>query len=117
MSCRVRFPAPEPPPAINANIVAVLRGDEDHSTVNIDLDMPVSLDAGFIPQFVDDNLGLPPIGAAVSGVSPIGTISVTLTYVTDLPDSSNIIVPAEDPALRTPTGGFVNPGTFAVTLP
>jgi len=58
-----------------------------------------------IPQF-ESQTGLLPTAAEVTGPGEI-----TLTYVGTTPTS--IIVPFEDPAIRSTGGGYVSPGTFS----
>jgi hypothetical protein len=80
----------------------------DFTTPNIDLTFPVPVVLSGVPQFLTNTTKLP-----VSAVRTSPNI-VRLAY--DTPGSvTSITVPANDPALRSSTGGYVSAGTFPAT--
>ena len=100
-------PLPPPPTPVNANITAVfLTAGGD---LVIMFDGPVSIDHGSPPTtWTFGGMGLVPGGVdfvAATEVVPNGTVNVGDTAV----------IADGDPAARTPSGGFVNGGTFGVS--
>ena len=100
-------PPPPPPPPVNANVTAVFL------TAGGDLilmfDGPVLIDHGSPPTtWTFGGVGLSGGGsdyAAAAELVPAGTV-----YTGD-----SAVIGADDPAARTPEGGYVNGGTFGVS--
>lgn len=84
-------------------IVSTTQAGDD---VTIVFNQPVSLNG--IPQFLKNGT-IPPTAASLSAPN-----TLVLTYPTAGPIATNVAIPAEEPAVRNSSGGFVSPTTVTV---
>ena len=91
--------------SISTNATASLGGVET-TVITVNLSVPCSLNG--VPQYLTVGAnGALPVSAVMSSPS-----QVALTYAATQAASTLLTVPANDPALRTQTGGYVNPTSF-----
>ena len=73
--------------------------------MTIVFNQPVSLKG--IPQYTTNLAGVTPISAALTGPA-----TLSLTFSASIATATTLNIPAEDPAIRNSSGGFVTPFTF-----
>jgi hypothetical protein len=91
-----------PVPTVPIGIVSVTK---NVAVMTIIFNQPVSLKG--IPQYTTNLVGVTPISAALTAPS-----TLTLTFSATVATATTLNIPAEDPAIRNSSGGFVTPFTF-----
>jgi hypothetical protein len=91
-----------PVPTVPIGIVSVTKAT---TTMTIVFNQPVSLKG--IPQYTTNLAGVTPISAALTAPS-----TLSLTFSASIATATTLNIPAEEPAIRNSSGGFVSPSTF-----
>lgn len=91
-----------PVPTVPIGIVSVTK---NLAVMTIVFNQPISLKG--IPAYTTNLVGVTPIAASLA--SPT---TLTLTFSATVATATTLNIPAEDPAIRNSSGGFVTPFTF-----
>lgn len=91
-----------PVPTVPIGIVSVTKAT---TLMTIVFNQPVSLKG--IPQYTTNLPGVTPISAALTGPA-----TLSLTFSASVATATTLNIPAEEPAIRNSSGGFVSPSTF-----
>lgn len=102
---RRNLPVNSQPINVNASLSGIVKGG---LTLTGFLSVPCTLDG--VPRFQSAG-PLPSFPIAALMISPS---EVRLTYQTAQTTASTLTVPANDPALRTFSGGFINGGVISI---
>jgi hypothetical protein len=91
-----------PVPTVPIGIVSVTKAT---TTMTIVFNQPVTLKG--IPQYTTNLAGITPISAALTAPA-----TLSLTFSASVATATTLNIPAEEPAIRNSSGGFVSPSTF-----